>query len=69
MRYHIDNIPFDSGKYSSSTAYQIANIDPKYIIDVYHLTPKFPITEELYRECLTDYLYHNDPDHCVNYDQ
>ena len=40
MRYHIDNIPFDSGKYSSSTAYQIANIDPKYIIDngPYHYT-------------------------------
>jgi len=68
MKYHIDNIPFNSGKYSSSTAYQIAKIDPNYIIQAYHLTPKFPITEGLYRECLNDYFYHNDPDHCVNCD-
>mgnify|MGYP000193831734 CR=1 len=57
MNYHIDNIPFNFGKHVDKTAYQIAEIDPEYIIQLYYIIPKLPITKELYRECLAKYYY------------
>jgi hypothetical protein len=66
MRYHIDSIPFSSGEYATYSAYEIAKLDPEYIIKSYYITPRYPITESLYTECLNNYYYRNDPDICNN---
>jgi len=52
MKYHIDNIPFKIGKYKSYTAYEVANIDPEYIINTFNFYPSLPITEQLYQKCI-----------------
>jgi|SaaInlStandDraft_3_1057020.scaffolds.fasta_scaffold14069_6 hypothetical protein len=51
MKLDINNIPFDFGRYQHYSANEVAAFDPNYIVRIYYINPKPPISESLYMEC------------------
>jgi len=50
----LDHTPLDFGKHAGKTPSEIAEIDPGYVVWMYHEFDNQPCSKALYKACLED---------------
>lgn len=61
----LDHTPLDFGKHNGKTPSEIAEIDPKYVIWMYHEFDNQPCSKVLYNACVE--AEEDDPTHNEDY--